>query len=194
MPAFDSATASIAIGRPDCATSWYQCNASIRFFLDLSLRLAHDLRAFEISVGYSARKRRPRRVSIARGHRGNEPASTVEAFCDSVDRARAAVRLARRIAMGLHVDKGALARKSVSAGCGVSSLASCTKVEKNPSGSLRGLCDLVAATRTVLSHFPAFPRTCSACVPLRTWGGDSRDAARSDLCRYCSIGPDPTEI
>jgi hypothetical protein len=33
MPAFDSATASIATGRPDCATSWYQCNASIRFFL-----------------------------------------------------------------------------------------------------------------------------------------------------------------
>jgi hypothetical protein len=88
------------------------------FFLDLSLRVAHELRACEISVGYSDRKRRPRRVSIARGHRGNEPASTVEAFCDSVDRDRAAIRLARRIAVGFQVDKGALAGKSVSAGRG----------------------------------------------------------------------------
>jgi hypothetical protein len=64
--------------------------------------------------------------------------------------------------MGLRLEKRAIAAKSVSAKRAGSSLASCTQVQKNLSGSLPKLCDSVTATPTVLSYFPASLCTCSA--------------------------------
>lgn len=175
MPAFDSATASIATGRPDCATSWYQCNASIRFFLIFPYALPTN----------SEPARYPSDTRTAKEGLGECPLREGIAGMSRLQQLKRSVT--QWTATGLQsgspegsqwafkLTKGP-SRVKVSPLDG-GALASCTKVEKHPSGSLRGLCDLVTATRTVLSHFPALRRTCSACSPMRTWGGASRDAA-----------------